>query len=222
MQKGEADEKETSRGMVGTCCKYKREIEDKGCLVAPLPPPLSHSSQPTDKGSAWSLPYPPPPFAPSFLHVYIIHRLQRGISLLVSNLEVVSIITDIGQWWWSFVCSPLFNRASVSRDIDCFGLTETSEISGGRQRFWMRQVFSIRQRFWMRQVFSIRQRFWMHQIFSIRQRFWVRQCFCIRRVFQGAPMFCIYFAAPIFLYIFLHSYLVCDNNLTDANVLRLV
>jgi hypothetical protein len=32
------------------------------------------------------------------------------------------------------------------------------------------------------------------------------------------PMFYIYFAAPIFLYIFLYSYLVCAG----ANVLRLV
>jgi hypothetical protein len=40
--------------------------------------------------------------------------------------------------------------------------------------------------------------------------------------FLDAPMFCIYFAVPIFLYIFLHSYLVCANNLTGSNVLRLV
>jgi hypothetical protein len=35
--------------------------------------------------------------------------------------------------------------------------------------------------------------------------------------FLDAPMFCIYFAVPIFLYIFLHSYLVCANNLIGAN-----
>jgi hypothetical protein len=35
-----------------------------------------------------------------------------------------------------------------------------------------------------------------------------------------APIFCIYFAAPIFLYIFLHFYLVFANNLIGANVLR--
>jgi hypothetical protein len=33
--------------------------------------------------------------------------------------------------------------------------------------------------------------------------------------------FCIYFAELIFLYIFLHSYLVCTSNLIGANILRL-
>jgi hypothetical protein len=40
--------------------------------------------------------------------------------------------------------------------------------------------------------------------------FWMRQYFCI------------YFAAPIFLCIFLHSYLVFANNLIGANILRLL
>ncbi len=84
-----------------------------------------------------------------------------------------------------------------------------------RQRFWIRQVFSIRQRFWIRQVCSIRQRFWMHQVFTIRQRFWRRQCFWM------SQCFCIYFAEPIFLCIFLHSYLVCANNLIGTDILRL-
>jgi hypothetical protein len=30
------------------------------------------------------------------------------------------------------------------------------------------------------------------------------------------------FLVPIFLYIFLHSYLVCTNNLIGANILRLL
>jgi hypothetical protein len=72
----------------------------------------------------------------------------------------------------------------------------------------MRQGFGIRQGFWMRQCFCIRQGFWMRQCFCIRQGFWMRQCFCI------------YFAAPIFLCIFLHSCLVCANNLIVANILR--
>ncbi len=38
--------------------------------------------------------------------------------------------------------------------------------------------------------------------------------------FLDVPMFCIYFAAPIFLYIFLHSYLVCAKNSVGANILR--
>ena len=39
------------------------------------------------------------------------------------------------------MCSPLFDRAPVSRDIDCYSSTEISEILGGRQRFGMRQRF---------------------------------------------------------------------------------
>jgi hypothetical protein len=39
------------------------------------------------------------------------------------------------------VCSPLFDRAHISRDRDCYGLTEISKISGGRQRFGLRQRF---------------------------------------------------------------------------------
>jgi hypothetical protein len=87
-----------------------------------------------------------------------------------------------------------------------------------RQRFWMHQVFTIRP-FWMRQVLTIRQRFWMRQVFTIRQRFWMRQVFAIHQRFEGANVFgyanvFVYtvFAAPIFLYIFLHSYLICANN----------
>ncbi len=39
------------------------------------------------------------------------------------------------------MCSPLFDRVPVSRDIDCYSLTKISEILGGRQRFGMRQRF---------------------------------------------------------------------------------
>ncbi len=67
-----------------------------------------------------------------------------------------------------------------------------------------RLVFPVRQHFCRRKHFSMR------QVFSIRQRFWMRQCFCI------------YFAAPIFLCIFLHSYLVCANNSIGADILRLL
>jgi hypothetical protein len=36
----------------------------------------------------------------------------------------------------------LFNTAPISRDRNCCGLTEISEISGGRQKFGQRQRFS--------------------------------------------------------------------------------
>ncbi len=39
------------------------------------------------------------------------------------------------------MCSPLFNRMPRSRDRGCYGLTEISEISGGCQRFGLRQRF---------------------------------------------------------------------------------
>ncbi len=34
-----------------------------------------------------------------------------------------------------------FNRTPISRDRDCYGLVENSEISGGRQVFGLRQRF---------------------------------------------------------------------------------
>ncbi len=37
------------------------------------------------------------------------------------------------------MCSPCFDRAPLSRDIDCYSLTKISEILGGRQRFGMCQ-----------------------------------------------------------------------------------
>jgi hypothetical protein len=83
-------------------------------------------------------------------------------------------------------------------------------------RFGMRQVLSIRQVFTRRQVFTIRLRFGMPQVFGIHQVFTRRQCFWMRQCF------CIYFAAPLFLYIFLHLYLVCANNLTGADILELL
>ena len=35
----------------------------------------------------------------------------------------------------------VFDRMPICRDGDCYGLTEISEISGGRQRFGLRQRF---------------------------------------------------------------------------------
>ncbi len=35
----------------------------------------------------------------------------------------------------------LFNRTPISRDRDCYGLAENSEISGGRQRFGLHQRY---------------------------------------------------------------------------------
>ncbi len=90
-------------------------------MVCYLPPPLS-------------TPCPPSPRA--YQTEYI-----RWFSRLASNPEVVSIKTDIGQWWWSFVCSPLFDRTPIRRDRDCCGLTEISEISGRCQYFGLLQTF---------------------------------------------------------------------------------
>ncbi len=42
--------------------------------------------------------------------------------------------------------------------------------------------------------------------------------FVSAKVFGCANVFCVYFSTPIFLCIFLHSYLVCANNLIGANV----
>ncbi len=39
------------------------------------------------------------------------------------------------------MCSPFFDRTPISRDRDCYGLTEVSKISGGPQRFGLRQRF---------------------------------------------------------------------------------
>jgi hypothetical protein len=51
--------------------------------------------------------------------------------------------------------------------------------------------------------------------------FTIRQVFSIRQVFARRQYFCVYFAAPIFLYIFLHFCLVCANNLNGADILEL-
>jgi hypothetical protein len=56
-------------------------------------------------------------------------------------LEVVSMKTDMGQWQWAFVFFQSFDRTPVSRDRDCYGLTKTSEILGGRQGLGMHQGF---------------------------------------------------------------------------------
>ncbi len=39
------------------------------------------------------------------------------------------------------MCSPLFDSTPISRDRDLYGPTEISEISGGLQRFGLRQRF---------------------------------------------------------------------------------
>jgi hypothetical protein len=56
----------------------------------------------------------------------------------------------------------------------------------------------------------VRLLFLLRQVFTVRQRFSWRQCFCI------------YFAAAIFLYLHLHFYLVCANNLIGADILELI
>ena len=50
----------------------------------------------------------------------------------------------------------------------------------------------------------------------------IRQVFGIRQVFTRRLYFCIYFAAPIFLCIFLHFCLVCAKNLIGADILELL
>jgi hypothetical protein len=72
----------------------------------------------------------------------------------------------------------------------------------------------------MRQGFGIRQRFWMRQVYNIRQRFWIRQVFSIRQL--DALIFLYIVCGAHILYIFLHSYLVCANNIIGANILRFV
>ncbi len=102
-------------------------------LLAPSPP-LVHNQI---RAVTWFITSPLPlstPFHPPSPRAYNTEAI-RWFSRLASNSEVVSIKTDIGQWWWSFMCSPLFDRTPISRDRDCYGLTEISEISGGRQRF---------------------------------------------------------------------------------------
>jgi hypothetical protein len=44
------------------------------------------------------------------------------------------------------MCSPLFDRTPITRDRDCCGLAEISEISGRCQRFGLRQRFD---NFWV-------------------------------------------------------------------------
>ncbi len=62
----------------------------------------------------------------------------------------------------------------------------------------------------------------MSQVFAILRVFRLRQVSTIRQVFLAGAEFLYIFLALKFLYIFLHSYLVCANNLIGTNVLRLL
>ncbi len=169
-----------------------------------------------------------------------------------------------------------FNRTSVSRDRDCYGLTKITEIQvGAEERFGMRprfdhfehgepvqtgrystgesppikaghrellphlefscmrfntsarrrtrpsvgpersQLLQILPSLTVRQFFSRSAYFSCcccaniggRQVFPVLQHFCRRQCFCIRQGFWMRQCFCIYFSGPIFLCIFLPSYL---------------
>jgi hypothetical protein len=52
------------------------------------------------------LPGPPPPTW--VLSHWNSQRPQHWISVMASNLEVMSMWTDIGQWWWSLFVSTNF------------------------------------------------------------------------------------------------------------------
>ncbi len=65
-------------------------------------------------------------------------RLQRQISRIASNLEVVSMIADIGQQQWSCTLFRLSDRTLVSRVRDYCDLTGISGIPGGSQTFGCR------------------------------------------------------------------------------------
>jgi hypothetical protein len=66
---------------------------------------------------------------------------QRQISRIASNLEVVSMIADIGQQQWLLTFFRFFNRTPMSRIRDCYGLAENSENPGGRHGFARRHGF---------------------------------------------------------------------------------
>jgi hypothetical protein len=57
------------------------------------------------------------------------------------------------------------------------------------------------------------QGFWMCQCFCMRQGFWMRQCFCMRQSFEYANVFVYICGRLNFCVFYLHSYLVCANNL---------
>jgi hypothetical protein len=65
-------------------------------------------------------------------------RLQRQISRIASNLEVVSMIVDIGQQRRFYTFFWFSDRTLVSRVRDCCVLTEISGIPGGSLTFTCR------------------------------------------------------------------------------------
>ncbi len=79
----------------------------------------------------------PPPPPPQRHTIFTSLRLQQWFSWMASNLEVVSIKRDSDHLCFL----RFFDRTSVSRDRDCYGLTKISEILGGHQIFGMRQRF---------------------------------------------------------------------------------
>jgi hypothetical protein len=81
-------------------------------------------------------------------------------------------------------------------------------------------MFLYPPRFLDAPMFLYPPRFLDAPMFLYPPRFLDAPMFLYSPKFLDAPMFCICFAAPIFLCIFLHSYLVCANNLIGANILR--
>ncbi len=70
----------------------------------------------------------PPPKGPTPLG----HSETSALDLCDGlSLEVMSMWTDIGQWWWSFFVFTNFYRTPLSRDIDCYSLVKISEILAG-------------------------------------------------------------------------------------------
>ncbi len=134
-----AEQKIGERGTNGSIVHNISTIGNRtwfGCL--PLPPPPLHKQISAVIWSSTSLsplshPCPPPPLPCAYNT-----EARRWFSRLASNSEVVSIIADIGQQQCLVVFFRLFNRVPISRDRDYCGLTEISEISGGRQRFGRR------------------------------------------------------------------------------------
>jgi hypothetical protein len=85
-----------------------------------------------------------------------------------------------------------------------------------------RLVFLLRQP-WRAPSFSLAPTLLWTPIFSYAPSFYhPPKILGVPMFFECANVFCTYFSALLFLYTFLHSYLVCTNNLNGANVLRLL
>jgi hypothetical protein len=88
-----------------------------------------------------------------------------------------------------------------------------------RQFFSVSAYFFLLRQHWRvpifsgRLVFSMRQYFSMRQCFCMRQYFTMRQCFVCAKVLACANVFVHFLWRLYFCVFYLHSYLVCANNL---------